>query len=132
MADRPISYVERGCDIHQVRKDEWVTGAKRFTIAQGGLQARGREIDLCEGCQEELGIPRILEVLDEVNPPKGTRPGKPRQSGGAGYKPHAVDPPGSGHQCPDCDSEFTTLQGLGSHRSSAHGYVSPTRAARMG
>lgn len=32
--------------------------------------------------------------------------------------------------CPDCGREFTSPQGVGSHRARAHGYRNPARALR--
>lgn len=114
MADKQI--IERGCDIHQALKDEWVTDdVRRFTF--GAPNAKVLQIDMCADCREEYGVDRLVEVSIHLAPPaKGSS---------SRYQPKPIPPGQQGYTCPEpgCDAIFSTPQGVGAHRSATHGYV---------
>lgn len=131
MAKEIISW----CDVDML-DDVKVPG--RTVRVQIGL-AQPVEVDLCEQHEKQLVEPlrELIEqhgqptaAVDDLTCPMCSKRYTKKESLAkhirAKHTEAAVEEPVATHvqrkQCPDCDASFDTPQGLGAHRSRAHGY----------
>jgi hypothetical protein len=107
VAQQLITY----CDIHLTKLDERVVGTP-FEIAVSGFSGPTL-VDLCDEHAQPLA--EVLALLVDV----GRRPTKAA---------NGVKLPSPEFQCPECDYQSISVQGLAMHRTKSHGVLSAKKA----